>query len=73
MASELSGLKVELIFTESDLLWLKRFGIKWMKVGLRMNECFSIFKRRIAALTNNRWVQTKLSEWHRREEFMYND
>lgn len=63
IASELSGIKVESIFTESDLVWLKRLGIRWMKIGLRMNECFSIFKKRIVELTNNRWVQTRLSRF----------
>ncbi|MDI6917026.1 MAG: hypothetical protein QMC80_04430 [Thermoplasmatales archaeon] len=33
-----------------------------MKIGLRMNECFTIFKERIVRLTNNnKLVQTKLS------------
>ncbi|MEW6069303.1 MAG: hypothetical protein AB1485_01675 [Candidatus Thermoplasmatota archaeon] len=61
MASELSGIKVESIFTESDLVRLKRLGIRWMKIGLRMDEAFTVFKRRVVELTNNKWTQTKLS------------
>ncbi|MEW6069627.1 MAG: hypothetical protein AB1485_03335 [Candidatus Thermoplasmatota archaeon] len=34
-----------------------------MKIGLRMDECFSIFKMRIVGLTNNRYTQTKISDW----------
>ncbi|MBU3902501.1 MAG: DUF5591 domain-containing protein, partial [Candidatus Thermoplasmatota archaeon] len=44
MASENSSVNIESILTESDLVWLKRMGIKWMKIGLKMPECFSIFK-----------------------------
>lgn len=62
LASELSGIRVESILTQGELVWLKRLGIRWMKIGLRMNECFTIFKRKIIELTNNnRWLQTKLS------------
>jgi len=63
LASELSGVKVESLLRESDLVWLKRLGIKWMKIGLRMPECFSIFKKRIAEITDNEDVQMKISEF----------
>jgi len=63
MASENSGVNIESILTESDLVWLKRLGIKWMKIGLKMPECFSIFKKRIAEITDNEDVQMKISEF----------
>lgn len=61
MASELSGVNVESILTRNDLYHLRGRGIRWMKIGLRMDECFSIFKKRIVELTNDGWMQTKLS------------
>lgn len=63
MASENSGVNIESILTESDLVWLKRLGIKWMKIGLRMPECFSIFRKGIIGIIDNGDVQTKLSEF----------
>jgi len=61
LASEFSGINVESILTQGDLVWLKTLDIRWMRIGLRMNECLSIFKKRIVKLSNNRWTQTKLS------------
>ncbi|MBU4190287.1 MAG: DUF5591 domain-containing protein [Candidatus Thermoplasmatota archaeon] len=63
LASELSGINVESILTQGDLIWLKRLGIKWMKIGLRMPECLTIFKKRIAEMTNNKYPQAKISEF----------
>lgn len=63
MASENSGVNIESILTESDLVRLKRLGIKWMKIGLKMPECFSIFKQRIAEITDNEDMQMKISEF----------
>lgn len=33
--------------SEPELAKLKKMGIRWMKVGLRMDEAFEIFERRI--------------------------
>ncbi len=38
---------VESVLREEDLAPLKKQGIRWMKVGLRMDEAFTIFKKRI--------------------------
>jgi hypothetical protein len=35
------------LFTDDELAQLKKKGIRWMKVGLRMPEAFTIFKKRI--------------------------
>jgi len=62
-ASAISRIDIESILTQSDLIWLKRLGIRWMKIGLRMNECFTIFKERIVKMSNNSLVQAKLSDF----------
>lgn len=63
IAGEISGVKVDEILTPSDLMWLKKLGIKWMKIGLRMDECFTIFKKRIFEMTSNNTNQTKITGW----------
>lgn len=63
LASELSGINVESVLTWSDLIQLKRLGIRWMKIGLRMDECFGIFKRKFAEIVDNGDVQMKISEF----------
>jgi len=50
LASQKSGIEVREIFTENELAGLKKKGIMWMKVGLRMSESFEIFKKRIRGL-----------------------
>jgi len=47
LARGLAGVKVAEVLGEEDLDQLKHRGIRWMKVGLRMEEAFSIFKQRI--------------------------
>ena len=63
MAGEISGVSVDEILTPGDLMWLKKLGIKWMKIGLRMDECFTIFKKRIVELTRNNEMQTEIIGW----------
>ena len=63
IAGEISGVEVDEILTPGDLMWLKKLGIKWMKIGLRMDECFTIFKKRIFELTSNNTNQTKITGW----------
>ncbi|MDI6917660.1 MAG: hypothetical protein QMC80_07685 [Thermoplasmatales archaeon] len=41
----------------------EKIGIKWMKIGLRMPECFSIFRKRIIEIIDNGDVQMKISEF----------
>jgi predicted RNA-binding protein len=58
LASILTGLKVVEVLREEDMDWLKHMGIRWAKVGLRMEEAFSVFRQRMLELAN---VQAKLS------------
>lgn len=44
LASEISGVNVESILTGSDIVWLKQLGIKWMKIGLRMESASPFLK-----------------------------
>ena len=43
---------VESVLSEAELAVLKKKGIRWMKVGLRMDEAFEIFKKRIKEFVN---------------------
>ena len=54
LARVLAGVEVMGVFGEEDLDRLKHRGIRWMKVGLRMDEAFSIFKRRMLELAGGR-------------------
>lgn len=47
ISREMLGIEIEEIFTEDELAKLKKQGIRWMKVGLRMPEAFTIFQKRI--------------------------
>jgi hypothetical protein len=38
---------IQEIFSDDELSQLKKRGIKWMKIGLRMPEAFEIFQKRI--------------------------
>jgi len=58
LAGGLAGVKVAEVLSEEDLDGLRHRGIRWMKVGLRIEEAFSIFKQRMLELAN---VQTRLS------------
>jgi hypothetical protein len=58
LAGGLAGVKVAEVLGEEDLDGLRHRGIRWMKVGLRMEETFSIFKQRMLELAEG---QTKLS------------
>lgn len=60
LASEKSGIKIQEIFTEEELAMLRKRGMKWMKVGLRMPEAFTIFRQRIKEFTQNEHRQLKL-------------
>ena len=44
---------VESVLSEAELAPLKKKGIRWMKVGLRMDEAFTIFKRRVKEIIKN--------------------
>ena len=53
--------EIKEIFTEQELAMLKKQGIRWMKVGLRMEEAFNIFKKRIKEFINeDEYKQLKL-------------
>lgn len=58
LASTFSRVRVVEVLREEDLCRLKHRGIRWMKVGLRMEEAFSIFRQRVVELMG---VQTRLS------------
>lgn len=62
IAQRMSGLEIKEIFMEDELTKLKKKGVMWMKVGLRMPEAFTIFQKRIVEFScykDNR--QLKLS------------
>lgn len=60
-ASKLSGIKVLRILDDYNLYTLKRMGIKWMKLGLRMPEVFSILEEKMVDLFNTENAQAKLT------------
>ena len=47
LAAKKSGTEIKEIFSDDELAQLKRKGIRWMKIGLRMPEAFTIFRKRI--------------------------
>lgn len=53
LAAKKSGIEIKEIFSDDELAQLKKKGIRWMKIGLRMPEAFTIFKRRIEELVKN--------------------
>lgn len=55
LAVKKSGVEVKEIFDDDELAQLKKKGIMWMKVGLRMPTAFIIFrmKMRFIAMENN--------------------
>jgi len=53
-------LMIKEIFTEDELAELKKRGIMWMKVGLRMPEAFEIFKKRMVEFSQEENKQLTL-------------
>ena len=51
---------VESVLREEELAVLKKKGIRWMKVGLRMDEASEIFKKRIVEFSKNENKQLTL-------------
>ena len=52
---------IQSIFSDDELALLKKKGIRWMKIGLRMEEAFTIFQKRIRELLReNETRQLKL-------------
>jgi hypothetical protein len=49
-AAERSKVRVMSLLTEYELSLLKRKGILWMKMGLRMRQACSVFQKRIHAI-----------------------
>ncbi|MFH1565489.1 MAG: hypothetical protein ABIC82_06685 [bacterium] len=47
LASKKSGIEIKEIFSDDELAQLKKKGILWMKVGLRMPTPFIIFRMKI--------------------------
>jgi hypothetical protein len=56
-ASQISCVKTGVLLSEYELSVLKRKGILWMKMGLRMNIAFKIFSSRIVAHVNHKSEQ----------------
>ena len=46
-------MKVVSVLGEKELERLKRLGVRWAKVGFRVKEAFSIFKRRMLELAGD--------------------
>ncbi|MEW6069324.1 MAG: DUF5591 domain-containing protein [Candidatus Thermoplasmatota archaeon] len=63
IASKLSGIEVLQILDDSNLYTLKRMGIKWMKLGLRMPEALSILEEKIVNLFASENTQAKLTDY----------
>jgi predicted RNA-binding protein len=63
IASKLSGIEVLQILNDSDLYTLKRAGIKWMKLGLRMPEAISILEKKVVNLFGSENAQAKLTDY----------
>lgn len=51
---------VESVLREEELKALKKKGIRWMKIGLRMDEAFTIFKKRIVEFSKSENKQLTL-------------
>jgi hypothetical protein len=49
-ADQRSGSTIQEIFTDDELAQLKKKGIRWMKIGLRMPTAFIVFKMKIKYL-----------------------
>ncbi len=63
IASKKSGIEIKEFFTDDELAQLKKKGIMWMKVGLRMPSPFIIFRMKIRYMVmemENRGRQLKL-------------
>jgi hypothetical protein len=54
LAVKRSGISIQEIFTDEELTQLKKKGILWMKVGLRMPTPFIIFRMKIKCMVSDR-------------------
>lgn len=52
---------IESVLREDELAILKKKGIRWMKVGLRMDEAFNIFKQRIVEFAQDNGENKQLT------------